>query len=331
MTPPVIDVRRCDPGLRTSIQPAAAAWPSSGVLLASIMLLLATGMVAGCSGSGGSAGGSGRAGDTMLSPDAGDVGEDWAAADGARRGGGLGGALAGRSSYWAVLLQAFPASRGSDQAAAMELLRRMQPVDPRLRQAFIHSDSRGSMVLFGRHAAADDAAAQADLAFIKDIRLGGQPLFPRAMLTRIRVVRDPSTIGPMELLSTRVRNPEVRELYTFQVAVWGTFREYADRGQRPPDWDEVRRRAEAQVRDLRSRGYDAYYHHDDDKQLSMITIGVFDRTAFDAQAGLYLHPMLERLAREFTQHLVNGEPVVMRKAGQEIPQQPLLVMVPELP
>ncbi len=239
--------------------------------------------------------------------------------------------MAGRSSSWSVLLQAFPASRGSDQAAAMELLRRMQPVDPRLRQAFIHTDSRGSMVLFGRHGAADDASAQADLAFIKEIRLGGQPLFPRAMLTRIRVVRDPSTIGPMELLSTRLANPEVRELFTFQVAVWGTFREYAERGQRTPDWDEVRRRAEAQVRDLRSRGYEAYYHHDDDKQLSMITIGVFDRTAFDAQAGLYLHPMLERLAREFTQHLVNGEPVVMRKAGQEIPQQPLLVMVPELP
>lgn len=330
MTPSAIDALRRVPGPRTFVR-HAPSWPSHGVLVASVLVLLAGSMVAGCSGSGGAAGGSGRSGDTMLSPDAGDVGEDWAADGRTGRGGGLGSSFAGRSSYWSVLLQAFPASRGSDQAAAMELLRRMQPVDPRLRQAFIHTDSRGSMVLFGRHGAADDASAQADLAFIKEIRLGGQPLFPRAMLTRIRVVRDPSTIGPMELLSTRLANPEVRELFTFQVAVWGTFREYAERGQRTPDWDEVRRRAEAQVRDLRSRGYEAYYHHDDDKQLSMITIGVFDRTAFDAQAGLYLHPMLERLAREFTQHLVNGEPVVMRKAGQEIPQQPLLVMVPELP
>jgi hypothetical protein len=330
VNPSAIDVRRSVPGPLAATRWTASR-PCLGVPLASVLLLVAAGMIAGCSGSGGAAGGSDRSGDTMLSADAGDVGEDWAADGRSGRSGGRGGAMAGRSSSWSVLLQAFPASRGSDQAAAMELLRRMQPVDPRLRQAFIHTDSRGSMVLFGRHGAADDASAQADLAFIKEIRLGGQPLFPRAMLTRIRVVRDPSTIGPMELLSTRLANPEVRELFTFQVAVWGTFREYADRGQRTPDWDEVRRRAEAQVRDLRSRGYQAYYHHDDDKQLSMITIGVFDRTAFDAQAGLYLHPMLERLAREFTQHLVNGEPVVMRKAGQEIPQQPLLVMVPELP
>jgi hypothetical protein len=266
--------------------------------------------------------------DTMVS---GDFGDDWSTSRGGRdsRAGDV--ALAGRRSYWSVLLQSFPASSGGHRARAMELIRRMSQVDPALAEAFIHTDDRGSMVLFGRHASVDDAGAQEDLSFIKGVTIREQPLFPRAMLTRIRQKLDARTLGPYELLSFRVTRPELRELYTFQIGVWGTFREYAERGERVLSWDEVKAAAEGDVRDLRARGYQAYYHHDEDKELSMVTVGIYDRTAYDAQSGLYLDPRLEQISREFPAHLINGEPVVMQQGRVEVPQRPLLVLVPELP
>jgi hypothetical protein len=302
--------------------------------------LLGTGvMIAGCSGSSPNGGGIAAETDTPVSLD---VGQDWAdAADGrgaassgtARRGSGRDemGALTARGSFWSVVLQTFPASGGRGQTGAVELLRRMQPVDPGLADAFIHTTDEGSMVLFGRHRSPDSASAQRDLAYIKGIEFRDEPLFPRAMLTRIVLPRDPGSYGPHELLSVRVQRSWLTEVYTFQVAAWGTFREYARRGESAMSWDEVRAAAERQVRELRGQGYQAYYHHDADKELSMVTIGLFGPSAYDAQAGLYVDRRLERLAREFPAHLVNGEPVVMQRAGQEVTQPPLLVAVPELP
>jgi len=299
--------------------------------------LVGTGaMIAACSGPPRDDGGTSVETDSTLSLD---MGEDWAEGDrrGGSRGGATAGALAGESSlggrrsFWSVILQTFPANGGPGQSGATELLRRMQPVDPGLSQAFIHTTDEGSMVLFGRHRAPDSEAAQADLAYIKGIEVGEQPLFPRAMLTRIQLPRDPASYGPHELLSTRIQNPQHRDIYTFQVAAWGTFSEYARRGESALSWDEVQDAAEEQARELRARGFQAYYHHDEDKELSMVTIGVFDRTAYDVQSGLYLDPRIDRLVREFPAHLVNGEPVMMQRGSREVPQPPLLVEVPELP
>lgn len=282
-------------------------------------------MIAACSGGSTAAGRLGGGGDSTVS---GDVGEDWAAASGERGGTAD---LEGRSSYWSVLLQSFPASRGAHRAAAAELIQRSAQIDPAFRRAFIHTDDRGSMALFGQHASVNAPEAQADLEFVKGIELGELPLFPRAMLTPIRIPRDPATIGPNELLSVRVQRPQYRELYTFQIGVWGTFAEYAERGEDVMSWAEVRRAAERNVAALRSQGYQAYYHHDEDKELSMVTVGVFDRSAYDAQAGLYLAPRLEQLAREFTSHQINGEEVLVQRGSRMMPQRPLLVLIPELP
>jgi len=282
-------------------------------------------MIAACSGGSTATGELRGGGDTTVS---GDVGEDWASASGDR---GTPSSLEGRSSYWAVLLQSFPASRGAHRAAAAQLIQRSAQLDPAFRRAFIHTDDRGSMVLFGQHGSVNAPEAQADLDFVKSISLEGQQLFGRAMLTRIRIPRDPASIGPNELLSVRVQRPQYRELYTFQIGVWGTFAEYAERGEKVMSWSEVRQAAERNVAALRSQGYQAYYHHDEDKELSMVTVGVFDRSAYDAQAGLYLNPRLEQLAREFTSHEINGEEVLIQRRDRQVPQRPLLVLIPELP
>lgn len=304
-----------------------------------LILICAGMMIASCSGPATTKNRMATDADTTVS---GDFGDDWsAAADDRSRGTGSGArggnrgaadaAFAGRSSYWSVLLQSFPANSPGHRARAIELIRRMSQVDPALAESFIHTNDRGSLVLFGRHTSVEDPGAQEDLSFVQGVLIREQPLFPRAMLTRIRQKVDASTLGPNELLSLRVSMPQFRDLYTFQIAVWGTFREYAERGERVMSWDEVQAAAERNVRDLRARGYQAYYHHDEGKELSMVTIGVYDRTAYDAQSGLYLDPRLERMSKEFSEHLMNGEPVVMQQGKLTVPQRPLLVLVPELP
>ncbi len=99
-------------------------------------------------------------------------------------------------------------------------------------------------------------------------------------------------------------------------------------------FNEIREHAESYTRKLRAQGFEAYFHHDDDRRLSMITVGLFDQTAIDAQSGL-LSPPVEHLMRRFPQHLVNGEPLsepvdrLRPRRGTRI-QKPLLVLVPRL-
>ena len=73
-------------------------------------------------------------------------------------------------------------------------------------------------------------------------------------------------------------------------------------------------------------------HHDDDLRLSMVTVGLFDHTAVDAESGLFA-PEVDALLRKFPAHLVNGEPLRelldRRRPGLGTRvQAPRLVLVP---
>lgn len=250
----------------------------------------------------------------------GDLGGDWARAADEPTG------TASRATVWAVLLDTFPGTGRRDAAANM--IRNASSIDARLAGARIHETERGAMVVFGAYDGVDDPVARADLAWIKSITFREQQLFPRAMLTRLHTKMDPARLRPNELLSVRLRYPRVDPLYTFEVAVWGVF------GDKRTSWDAMKRNAENQVRSLRGRGLEAYYHHDEDLQLSMVTIGLFDHTSIDVQSGIE-DIDLTRLRQAFPERLVNGEPVLelihpkQPRLGSR-PQAPRLVLVPKL-
>jgi hypothetical protein len=66
----------------------------------------------------------------------------------------------------------------------------------------------------------------------------------------------------------------------------------------------------------------------------MVTVGLFDHTAYDAQSGIFA-PEVELLIRKFPARLVNGEPLNepvnprFPEFGTRV-QAPKLVLVPEL-
>ena len=190
------------------------------------------------------------------------------------------------------------------------------------------SVAEGSLVVYGDYSGWRDQKAREDLKRLRDLTVNGQQLFPTAMLTEIKPVRDPASIGEDELLWVRVQYPDIRVLYTLEVAIWSDF----ESGTLTSD--QRRREAIQYARTLRQQGFPAFYHHDEVRNMSMVTIGVFDHSAIDASSGLK-SAQVERLILDFPQRMVNGEPLMTlydpqdpSKGGRS--QPPRLVEVPKL-
>jgi hypothetical protein len=148
------------------------------------------------------------------------------------------------------------------------------------------------------------------------------------MLTRITIRPAAASLHPYALMSVRLRFPTTDPLYTLEVGIWSDF----ESGELT--LQEIHRKAEAQARELRNRGYDAYFYHDDDKRLSSVTVGVFDHKAIDQRTGLY-GPQLQALMEQFPAHLVNGERLLEPKDGRNPArgmrvQKPMPVLIPKL-
>ena len=259
-------------------------------------------------------------------------GEDWAslppAGSGARatRPAGSGAGSGGPATSWAIVLLTFSAE-GHERAAA-NALQQLPAISPQLvGAAWVHTTENGSMVLHGHYDSPESAEAQRDLERVKTLTVSERQVFPRAILTRIRLPGAPRALHPHELYSARNRYPKVDPLYTLEVAVWGDF----ESGKL--SLAEIHRRAQAYAQELRAQGFEAYFYHDDDKRLSVVTVGLFDRRAIDARSGLY-SPQVDALREQFPAHLVNGEllrePIDMRRPhrGTRV-QKPLLVHVPK--
>jgi hypothetical protein len=226
--------------------------------------------------------------------------------------------------FWTIVLGTY--SGENHEQAARNMLSELPRISPELSAARAHATSRGSLVIYGRYPSADDPRAASDLDMIKSMRFRDMPVFSRAFLSRITPAITGAASHPHELLSVRRIYPTVDPLYTLQVAAWGDF----DSGTMSSD--EVRRRAEEHVRRLRAQGHEAYFHHDPGRRLSVVTVGLFDRTAIDGETG-DRSPELRMLMRQFPAHLVNGEelhePIDSRRPdrGTRV-QPPHLVLVP---
>ncbi len=205
--------------------------------------------------------------------------------------------------------------------AACEQLRRRYPV---LAEAFVRTKSNGSVVLVGRFESPKDPGAKPMLRDVQSIvDSTGRP-FARALLTRWTSSRDAKP-GPLDLRQARQTDPSARRLYSMEVAVWSDF------GSGEVSIDEIRKKAEAFTKQLRAQGQQAFYFHDDDKGMSIVTIGVFGEDAYNPQSMLY-SDAVEAVRKKFPNLLVNGEELrrLTRPGSTETtPERTLLVEVPK--
>jgi hypothetical protein len=225
---------------------------------------------------------------------------------------------------WGLVLRTFT---GEDAGkAAQTMLGELTKIDPRLSQSWVRTTRKGAMVVFGRYPDPSDAAAQQDLAWLKQLTYGNRVVFGRVMIGNV-TDQTRRRWRPIELMSVRLRYPDVDPLYTMQVAVWGSF-------EGAMQWEDAKRTAEGYASELRTAGHAAFVHHDGAKQLSMVTVGLFDRGALDPQSGLF-RADVETVLASFPAHLVNGEPLEIALDGRDPSrgtkkQLPMLVFVPEL-
>lgn len=235
-------------------------------------------------------------------------------------------AAAAAKGRWSVILATFSDADHAAKAAAF----RGQLVSqyPELREATVRRVGKGSAIVIGRFEAPDDPAAQTELKRVKAIERNKQKPFAGVML--MRTTSDDAGGPPKQwdLRSLRAKLPSVRPLFTLQVAAWSTF------GEKGSDYDGMRASAERYCAELRKKGHEAWFLHDDDAETSIVSVGHFDRRAYDTKSTLF-SPEVQDMMREFPANLVNGEPILIpidprNPKGKTKPQPCRLVEVPAL-
>jgi len=228
---------------------------------------------------------------------------------------------------WGVVLATF-SDDGHQQMAKMAC-ERLGETYPALKGCYARSTERGSVVMIGQFAGPKDDDARAMLESVKSISPDGRARpFGRAYLSRVQSGSGASR-SPYDLVAAAKRKlPNVRPVFTFQVAMWSDFE------SKTLTQDEIEQKAEAHCKSLRGRGLESYVHHDQDKHTSIVTIGVFDSEAYDPRSTLF-SPPVERLFKQFPSMLVNGEDLLLpppkgAPAGTAPTKQPcVLIEVPK--
>ncbi len=227
---------------------------------------------------------------------------------------------------WAVVLATFSDDGHKEMAKAAR--DRLAESYPALKDSFVRSTDRGSVVMLGAFGSPKDDQARALLESVKTLSPDGRNRpFAKAYFSRV-----PGTGGPVsayDLTScAKKRMPGVHPTFTVQVAMWGDF------DSNTMTQDQVDAKAEAHCRALRARGLEAYVHSDSDKHTAIVTVGIFDSTAYDARSTLFSGPV-ERLFKQFPAMLVNGEELLVpppkgAPAGTPASKQPcVLIEVPK--
>jgi hypothetical protein len=187
--------------------------------------------------------------------------------------------------------------------------------------------SRGTVLAYGDYKGYEDAEAQKDLAMLRGVMdQNGLQLFPQIMLVKFKGSTVQKNLHPHDLWTVRREYPTLVPIYTLEVAVWGDF----ESGQFPV----AKRRAVAEryASELRGKGFEAFFYHNDDAALSSVTVGLFGFNALDAETGFY-SPEVEAMMSKFPKRLVNGQEVLQyfNPAKPELgasPQRPILAEVP---
>lgn len=226
---------------------------------------------------------------------------------------------------WSILISSF--TQDDHVEAARAARDRLASQFPELADCVVRRVAKGSVIVLGKYSGPSDPEAQERMKKVKAIAVDRARPFAGVILTRVTVTDENRKPSPYDIRHLRELNPDINPLYTLQVAAWSTF------GDRSLKWSEVRAAAEKYCRELRTKGFLAFVHHDDDRQISSVTIGAFGKDAYDPRSTLF-DPEVEDLMKKFPKHLVNGEevlvPVDPRKPdGPTRPQGPRLVEVPK--
>jgi hypothetical protein len=261
-----------------------------------------------------------------ASPRPEDWGTDPEASPGGRQTGAPAVAATGSSgTVWTIALATFPP--GTDPQVPQSLMSRLRGLAPTLSDVWLHRSTDGALVALGHYDSPGSDAAQAELQEVKKLTIGNVPAFPHAMLTRVKLGPSAADLRPFSLMSARRQHPNVDPLYTLEVAVWGDF----ESGKLT--LGDIHKQAESYATKLRAQGFEAYFYHDDDKRLSTVTVGLFDRRALDSRTGFY-SAAVDALMEHFPAHLVNGEQLLEPIDGRDPThgtrvQRPMLVFVPK--
>jgi hypothetical protein len=247
-------------------------------------------------------------------------------AEEAERGGPRHGESGGVQSTWSLVLGTF--TEGDHVAAAQRMIAEMQKIAPQVQGLRVHPGGKGSMVVFGQYAGREDPKAAADKTWLKSLQHQNRPVFPRIALTHLDLRSLQADLHPFDLHTARRQHPKVHPLYTLDVAMWDDF----DSGKLT--YEQIRRSAEGYAQQLRNAGYEAYFYHDDRVERSVVTVGLFDRTAINQTSGLFTSVVTDMM-KQFPQRMVNGEPMSefkdrFRPEMGVKPQTPVLVEVPDM-
>ena len=172
------------------------------------------------------------------------------------------------------------------------------------RKLTLRERSRGSVLTYGQYSGYLDAAAKKDIVMLRNISTPeGLALFAQVLLTKFKSPRSRHKLHQYDLWTARREFPTIVPIFTLEVAVWGDF----DSGKYPRD----RRRLAAQqyATELRQKGFEAYFYHNDDRELSSVTVGLFGYNAIDAETGFY-SPEVEAILSRFPERLINGQPTM---------------------
>ncbi len=154
-------------------------------------------------------------------------------------------------------------------------------------------------------------ALRNDLKLIKDLGIAGSsPLFLHARMT-------PEVQPDVGRPEWNLRN--ANGVYTLQVAVFFPTE----------DVTQYKELAVAYVKQLREKGYDAYYYHADAK--SIVTVGIFGQEAAYRTGGkVDYSPAVRSLQRKehFAYNLNNGRRWFARSGEKRAPVRSLLVKIP---
>ena len=225
---------------------------------------------------------------------------------------------------WGVVLATFGGD-GHEKVAQVARDRFMQSY-PDLGSCYVRSTTRGSVVMVGQLEGPQDPAARPLLEKVKGISPDGRARpFSKAYLSRVQSSEEPA--GPLDLANARKRFPKVNPLFTVQVAMWSDFE------SNTITMDEIRAKAEGHARMLRASGEEAWVRHDEDARTSIVTIGVFDSSAYDPRSTL-LSPPVEAIFRKHPTMLVNGEELLqppMKGSPPGTPAMPQPAVLLEIP
>ena len=226
---------------------------------------------------------------------------------------------------WSLVLGTF--TEGNAVEAANRMIAETKTIAPDVQGLRVHPTGSGAMVVFGEYKDRDDPKQAEDKNWLKSIKFQNRPVFPRIMLTHLDFRPLQADLHPYDLHYARREHPNVKPMYTLDVAVWD------DLGSGKLSYVEIQRQAEAYAKQLRMSGYEAYFFHDDAAKRSMVTVGLFDKTAINSISGLY-SDAVEELVKHFPARLMNGEPIDEFKdrfrpqVGTQ-PKKPVLAEVPD--